>query len=96
MSGVMGSRGYPDDDNPCSLVPLYRAHQKVELIWPMWDVLQVPLDFSFLWDYPNHLEERLLDQARARALYNPLFGGRSFSILQDMGSDVQPFVKSSF
>ena len=36
----------------------------------------------------NHLEERLLDQAQARASYTPLFGGRSRSAPQGMVSDV--------
>ena len=36
----------------------------------------------------NHLEERLLDQAQARALYTPLFWGRSRSTPQCMVSDV--------
>ena len=44
----------------------------------------------------NHLEERLLDQAQARALYTPIFGGRSRSIPQGMILDVQPLVKSLF
>ena len=44
----------------------------------------------------NHLEERLLDQAQARAPYTPLFGGHSRSILQGMIFDVQPLVKSLF
>ena len=45
----------------------------------------------------NHLEERLLDQAQAWALYPPppLLGSLR-SILQGMVSDVQPLVKSSF
>ena len=36
----------------------------------------------------NHLEERLLDQAQARASYTPFFWGRSRSIPQCMVSDV--------
>ena len=44
----------------------------------------------------NHLEERLLDQAQARASYTPLFGGHSHSIPQGMIFDVQPLVKSLF
>ena len=44
----------------------------------------------------NHLEERLLDQAQARASYSPLFGGHSRSIPQGMILDVQPLVKSLF
>ena len=44
----------------------------------------------------NHLEERLLDQAQARASYTPLFWGHSRSIPQGMILDVQPFVKSLF
>ena len=44
----------------------------------------------------NHLEERLLDQAQARASYTPLFGGHSRSIPQGMILDVQPLVKSLF
>ena len=36
----------------------------------------------------NHLEERLLDQAQARAPYTPLFWGRSRSIPQCMVSNV--------
>ena len=44
----------------------------------------------------NHLEERLLDQAQARASYTPLFGGHSRSIPQGMIFDVQPLVKSLF
>ena len=42
----------------------------------------------------NHLKERLLDQAQARASYTPLFGGHSRSIPQGMIFDVQPLVKS--
>ena len=44
----------------------------------------------------NHLEERLLDQAQARASYTPLFWGHSRSIPQGMIFDVQPLVKSFF
>ena len=44
----------------------------------------------------NHLEERLLDQAQARASYTPLLGGHSHSIPQGMIFDVQPLVKSLF
>ena len=44
----------------------------------------------------NHLEERLLDQAQARAAYTPLFWGHSRSIPQGMILDVQPLVKSLF
>ena len=44
----------------------------------------------------NHLEERLLDQAQARASYTPLFWGHSHSIPQGMIFDVQPLVKSLF
>ena len=44
----------------------------------------------------NHLEERLLDQALARALYTLLFGGHSRSTPQGMIFDVQPLVKSLF
>ena len=44
----------------------------------------------------NHLEERLLDQAQARALYTPLFGGRLRSIPQGMVLGVRPLVKSLF
>ena len=36
----------------------------------------------------NHLEERLLDQAQARASFTPLFGARSRSMPQCMVSDV--------
>ena len=43
-----------------------------------------------------HLEERLLDQAQARASYTPLFWGHSRSIPQGMILDVQPLVKSLF
>ena len=45
---------------------------------------------------PQHLEERLLDQAQARASYTPLFWGHSRSIPQGMILDVQPLVKSLF
>ena len=45
---------------------------------------------------PNHLEERLLDQAQARASYTPLFLGHLRSIPQGMILDVQPLVKSLF
>ena len=45
---------------------------------------------------PNQLEERLLDQAQAWAVYTPLFGGHSRSLPQGMIFDVQPFVKSLF
>ena len=44
----------------------------------------------------NHLEERLLDQAQARASYTPLFWGHSRSIPQGMILDDQPLVKSLF
>ena len=44
----------------------------------------------------NHLEERLLDQAQARAAYTPLFWGHSRSIPQGIILDVQPLVKSLF
>ena len=44
----------------------------------------------------NHLEERLSDQAQARASYTPLFWGHSCSIPQGMILDVQPLVKSLF
>ena len=44
----------------------------------------------------NHLEQRLLDQAQARASYTPLFWGHSRSIPQGMILDVQPLVKSLF
>ena len=44
----------------------------------------------------NHLEERLLDQAPARASYTLLFGGHSHSTPQGMIFDVQPLVKSLF
>ena len=44
----------------------------------------------------SHLEERLLDQAQARASYTPLFWGHSRSIPQGMILDVQPLVKSLF
>ena len=46
--------------------------------------------------FGNHLEERLLDQAQARAAYTPLFWGHSRSIPQGMILDVQPLVKSLF
>ena len=51
---------------------------------------------AFLILYKNHLEERLLDQAQARASYTPLFWGHSRSIPQGMILDVQPLVKSLF
>ena len=46
----------------------------------------------------NHLEERLLDQAQARASYTPPppFGGLSRSIPQGMIFDVQSLGKSLF
>ena len=44
----------------------------------------------------NHLEERLLDLAQARASYTPLFWGHSRSIPEGMIFDVQPLVKSLF
>ena len=44
----------------------------------------------------NHFDERLLDQAQARASYIPLFGSHSRSIPQGMILDVQPLVKSLF
>ena len=46
--------------------------------------------------HKNHLEQRLLDQAQARVLYTPLFGGHLRSIPQGMILDVQPLVKSLF
>ena len=51
---------------------------------------------SAICDKTNHLEERLLDQAQARAAYTPLFWGHSRSIPQGMILDVQPLVKSLF
>ena len=51
---------------------------------------------EYLGDCGNHLEERLLDQAQARAAYTPLFWGHSRSIPQGMILDVQPLVKSLF
>ena len=46
---------------------------------------------------PNHLKERLLDQAQARTPYPPPpFGGHLRSIPQGMILDVQPLVKSLF
>ena len=48
----------------------------------------------FVHSKTNHLEERLLDQAQARASYTPLFGGHSRSIPQGMILDVKPLVKS--
>ena len=48
-------------------------------------------------EFGHHLEERLLDQAQARASYTPPFwGGHSRSISQGMIFDVQPLVKSVF
>ena len=44
----------------------------------------------------NHLKEKLLDQAQARAAYTPLFWGHSRSIPQGMILDIQPLVKSLF
>ena len=44
----------------------------------------------------HHLEERLLDQAQARASYTPLFGVHLRSIPQGMILDVQPLIKSLF
>ena len=42
----------------------------------------------------NHPEERLLDQAQARASYTPFFGGGHLrSIPVGMIFDIQPFVK---
>ena len=46
--------------------------------------------------FSNHLEERLLDQAQARASYTPLFWGHLSSIPQDVIFDVQPLVKALF
>ena len=43
---------------------------------------------TFEADSQNPLEERLLDQARARASYTPLFWGRSRIIPQCMVSNV--------
>ena len=47
-------------------------------------------------NYVNHLEERLLDQAQARASYTPLFWGHSRSIPQGVIFNVQPLPKSFF
>ena len=44
----------------------------------------------------NHLKERLLDQAQARASYTPFLGGHAPSIPQGMIFDVQSLVKSLF
>ena len=51
---------------------------------------------TIVWCEANHLEERLLDQAQARASYTPPFWGHSRSIPQGMIFDVQPLVKSIF
>ena len=58
-----------------------------------WGVLHTPPPFFV---GQNHLEERLLDQALARASYTPLFWGHSRSIPEGMILDVQPLVKSLF
>ena len=55
-----------------------------------------PRDIGSSVTQENHLEERLLDQAQARASYTPLFWGHSRSIPQGMILDVQPLVKSLF
>ena len=57
---------------------------------------EVALRLPTLWRIHNHLEERLLDQAQARASYTPLFWSHSRSIPQGMILDVQPLVKSLF
>ena len=57
---------------------------------------QTTASFLDSWMWRNHLEERLLDQAQARASYTPLFWGHSRSIPQGMIFDVQPLVKSLF
>ena len=54
------------------------------------------LSYSFVISTTNHLEERLLDQAQARASYTPPFWGHSRSIPQGMILDVHPLVKSLF
>ena len=65
-------------------------------------VVPHPLSFpgggwgTVTWSTQNHLEERLLDQAQARAAYTPLFWGHSRSIPQGMILDLQPLVKSLF
>ena len=65
-----------------------------------WDPDADVMDPSYIYYYTplplNHLEERLLDQAQARAAYTPLFWGHSRSIPQGMILDVQPLVKSLF
>ena len=64
----------------------------------IWCVHKLLKQFSTLYrsKMENHLEERLLDQAQARASYTPLFWGHSRSIPQGMILDVQPLVKSLF
>ena len=64
--------------------PIPFAHLLVPLLSHKWTLRQ------------NHLEERLLDQAQARASYTPLYWGHSRSIPQGMIFDVQPLVKSLF
>ena len=65
----------------------------------MWDLFFLSNNFEIVDSQilgQNHLEERLLDQAQARAAYTPLFWGHSRSIPQGMILDVQPLVKSLF
>ena len=76
------------------------SHDNLEPKFSCHFFLHSMLCVSALWedslDDLNHLEERLLDQAQARASYTPPFGGHSRSIPQGMILDVQPLVKSLF
>ena len=73
--------------------PYLLFHHKFGLFSP--DPMNIFFPAHFLQVF-NHLEERLLDQAQARASYTPLFWAHSRSISQGMILDVQPLVKSLF
>ena len=93
LQGGMGQRGRSKTvwaaitkHNVCTL---YRGGGFCDGNISLWDI-------SYFKCGRNHLEERLLDQAQARASYTPLFWGHSRSIPQGMILDVQPLVKSFF
>ena len=79
-------KGGPMTPNPH---PTLWSGQNVEEVGTTFGPNLVPKALAYSkWWAVNHLEERLLDQAQARASYTPLFWGRSRSIPQCMVSNV--------
>ena len=88
----MGKDSYCPPVTPTGTYPPPPPEQETPLYSKRGGGGEGTVTFSF----PNHLEERLLDQAQARASCSPLFWGHSRSIPQGMILDVQPLVKSLF